>query len=184
MISDPMAKAMPKISMQSCGPEPTMPLQTRLARTSRKRHQVNGRCLPAPTSPRSPPRAQGIRSASWTTETTPAWIRFPPYSGQAMLRSTALPAVSSRAQGSHLPVHRQGTSRRAQALSRTLLPCRPTPTALYIEEGIQIVGRAPLLRNRLRRRRISGVGMVGTPLVEMVLFKHLVFAKCNRLTFH
>jgi hypothetical protein len=33
-------------------------------------------------------------------------------------------------------------------------------------------------------QHISGAGMVGIPLVEMVLFKHLDFAKCNRPTFH
>lgn len=184
MILDPMAKATRKINMQSWDPEisivPMMLLQTQWAQTSQKLHQVNGRCLPALTSPHLPPKAQEIHSVLWTMETMLAWIQFPLYLGQVMLRSTPL-AISSHVQGSHLPIHKQGTFRRAQASSRTL-PCRPTLAALYIEEGIQI-GHAPLQPNRLLRR-ISGVGMVGIPLVEMVLFKHLGFAKCNRLTFH
>ena len=157
-----------------------MPLQTQLAPTSQKLHQVNGRCLPALMSRHLPPKAQEIHSVLWIMETTLAWIQFPLYLGQVMLRSTLL-AISSHVQGSHLPIHKQGTFQRAQALSRTL-PCRPTLAALYIEEGIQI-GHAPLQPNRLLQR-ISGVRMVGIPLVEMVLFKHLGFAKCNRLTFH
>jgi hypothetical protein len=159
---------------------PMMPLQTQLAQTSRKLPQVSGRCLPALTSPHLPLKAQEIHSVLWIMETTLAWIQFPLYLGQVMLRSTLL-AISSHVQGSHLPIHKQGTSQRAQASSRTL-PCRPTLAALYIEEGIQI-GHVPLQPNR-SLRRISGVGTVGIPLVEMVLFKHLGFAKCNRLTFH
>lgn len=157
-----------------------MPLQTQLAQTSQKLHQVNGRYLPAQMSPRLPLKALEIHSVSWTMETMLALIRFPLYLGHPMLQNTLL-GISSHVPGSRLPIHKHGTFQRAQTLSRTL-PCRPTLTAMYIEEGTQI-GHAPLQPNLLLQH-ISGAGMVGIPLVETVLSKHLDFAKCNLPIFH
>ena len=184
MILDLMEKATCKISTQSSDPEisitPMMPLQTQLAQTSQKLHQVNGHCLPALMSPRLLLKALEIHSVSWTMETMLVLIQSPLYLGHVMLQNILL-EILSHVPGSRLPIHKQGTFQRAQTLSRTL-PCRPTLTAMYIEEGTQI-GHAPHQPNLLLQH-ISGAGMVGIPLVEMVLFKHLDFAKCNRSTFH
>ena len=154
-----------------------MLLQTRLAQTSRMLHQVNGHCLPALMNPRLPLKALGIHSVSRITATMLALIQLPLYLGHIMLLTTLL-AILPHVQGSRLPIHKQDTFRKAQALSQ-ILPCQLTPTAMYIEEDIQ-TGLAHLQLNLLLQQ-ISEACMVGMAIVEMVLFKHLDFVICNGL---
>uniref|UniRef100_A0A0A9EW07 Uncharacterized protein n=1 Tax=Arundo donax TaxID=35708 RepID=A0A0A9EW07_ARUDO len=157
-----------------------MPLQTQLAQTSRKLHQVNCHCLPALMNPHLPLKAPEIRSVSWIMGTMLALTQFPPYLGRVMLQNILL-AISSHIQGSRHQIHKQGTFLRAQASSR-ILPCQLNLTAMYVEEDFQI-GHV-LLQLNLFLQHTSEARMVGIPLVGMVLFKHLDFAKCNWSTFH
>jgi hypothetical protein len=184
MILGLMGKVTHKISMQNLDREISimlmMPLQTQLAQTSQKLHQVNGHYLQALMNPPLPQKALEIHSVLWIMETMRASIQFPLYLGHVMLQNIFL-AISSPVQGSRLPIPKRGTFQKAQALSR-ILPCRLTLTAMYIEEDTQI-GHA-LLRLNLSLWHISQARMVGIPLVEMVLSKHLDFVKCNGSTFY
>lgn len=156
-----------------------MLLQIQLAQTSQMLHQANGHCLPALMNPHLRLKALEIHSVLWTMVTMLALIQFPLYLGLIMLK-TILLAVLPRVQGCHLPIHKQGTSKRTQALSQ-ILPCRLTCPAMYIEEDIQT--GPVLLQLNLLLQQIREAYMVGMALAEKVLFKHLDFVKCNCIHF-
>lgn len=153
-----------------------MLLQTRLARTSRTLHQVNGPCLPALMNLRLLLKALEIHSVLWIMVTMLALIQSPQFLGHIMLL-TILLATLPHVQGSRHPIRKQDAFRKAQALSQ-ILPCQPIPTAVYIEEDIQ-TGLAHLQPNLLLQQ-ISEACTVGIT-IGMVLFKHLGFVICNGL---